>query len=136
MADQTYRRSLHVVNAIPTTSFVAIHHDAWHPPTDVYETESEIIVKVDVAGVEEGNMEVSIEEGILRVHGYRTDCSAFSKQAVHRMEIMCGEFETHVHVPHAIDSNAEIECIYRNGMLTITLLKQVARRVQVVAEQQ
>lgn len=133
MADQTHRLSLHAVNGIPTT-LSAMHGDVWHPATDVYETENEIIVKVDIAGVEEDNLEVSIEEGVLRVHGYRTDCSAFSKQAVHRMEINCGEFETHVHLLHAIDMNAEVECVYRHGMLTVILLKQVARRVQVVAE--
>jgi HSP20 family protein len=106
----------------------------WHPPTDVYETDTEIIVKVDVSGVESDNMDVTIEDGLLRVHGYRTDCSAFSKSAVHRMEIYCGEFETHVHLPHAIDAQADIDCTYRNGMLTVVLPKEVARKVHVTVE--
>lgn len=134
MSDHDPRRALHVARTIPATPLAASHHDIWKPPTDVYETDTEIIVKVDIAGVEEGNLTVTIEENVLRVQGFRTDCSAFSKLAVHRMEIMCGEFETHVHLPHAIDSNAELNAAYRNGMLTIVLPKEVAHKVHITQE--
>ena len=134
MSDHDPRRSLHVARTIPATPLAGSYHDSWKPPTDVYETDAEIIVKVDIAGVEDGNMTVTIEDGVLRVHGYRTDCSAFSKLAVHRMEIMCGEFETHVHLPHAVDSSADINASYRNGMLTIVLPKEVAHKVHITQE--
>jgi HSP20 family protein len=134
MSEKATRRALHVVRTIPGTPLVSIRHDVFQPPTDVYETDTEIIVKVDIAGVEEGDMEVTIEEGVLRVHGYRTDCSAFSKQAIHRMEIMCGEFRTHVVLPHAVDTEVELDCTYHSGMLTIVLPKQVAHKVQITAE--
>lgn len=134
MSQRDPRRALHVARTIPGTPLAAGHHDVWKPPTDVYETDADIIVKVDIAGVEEGNMTVTIEDGVLRVHGYRTDRSAFSKLAVHRMEIMCGEFETHVHLPHAIDNNAELNAVYRNGMLIIVLPKEVAHKVTITQE--
>jgi len=135
MAEQTPRRALHVVRTIPGRPLVAIHNnDVFQPPTDVYETDNEIIIKVDIAGVEEASMAVTIEDGVFRVRGYRTDCSAFSKSAVHRMEIMCGEFETHVHLPHAIDLDSEIECTYRSGMLTAVLQKEAAHKVRITAE--
>ena len=133
MADRIARGVLHV-RTIPGTPLVSIQPDVFQPPTDVYETDSEIIVKVDIAGVAEDNMEVTIEEGKLRVHGYRTDCSAFSKLAVHRMEIMCGEFQTYVHLPHAVDTDAEIDCTYHSGMLTVVLQKEAARKVQITTE--
>jgi HSP20 family molecular chaperone IbpA len=47
---------------------------------------------------------------------------------------MCGEFETHVHLPHAVDTDSEIDCTYHNGMLTVTLIKEVAHKVQITAE--
>ena len=134
MSDLPKRRSLHVVRTIPATPLVTARADVWQPPTDVYETENEIIIKVDIAGVEDGDMEVTIEDDFLRVRGYRTDCSAFSKSAVHRMEIYCGEFETHVHLPHAVDADADIECVYRLGMLTIELKKEAAYKVRVKTE--
>lgn len=131
MSSGSARRTLSVVHSMAGTPLVAVREDVWHPPTDVYETDTEIIVKVDVAGVEEGNMEVTVEDGLLRVSGYRSDCSNFTKLAVHRMEIPCGEFETHVHLPHAINTRAEISCVYRNGMLTIVLPKETAHKVPV-----
>jgi HSP20 family protein len=134
MAEQSPHLSLHVVRTIPGTPLVSIRRDVFHPPTDVYETDTEIIVKVDIAGVEQEDLEVTIEDGVLLVHGYRTDCSAFSKLAIHRMEIMCGEFQTHVHLPHAVDTDVEIGCTYHSGMLTIVLPKQVAHKVQITAE--
>jgi HSP20 family protein len=134
MAEQSPHRTLHVVRTIRGTPLVSIHHDVFQPLTDVYETDTEIIVKVDIAGVEEDNMEVTIEEGVLRVHGFRTDCSVFSKLAIHRMEIMCGEFETHVHLPHPVDTDVEIDCTYHSGMLTIVLPKQIAHKVQITTE--
>ena len=134
MSDRPEHRSLHVIRTISGTPLVTIHQDMWSPPTDVYETDTEIIVKVDIAGVEEDNMEVTIENGLLSVRGYRTDCSAFSKSAIHRMEIFCGEFETHARLPHAVDTDSEIDCIYRNGMLTVTLRKEAAHKVQITTE--
>jgi HSP20 family protein len=131
MADRTTRRSPWVVHNLSVTPLVISHQDVWQPPTDVYETDSEIIVKVEIAGVEEDNMEVTIEDDLLIVRGHRTDCSAFSKLAVHRMEIACGEFATHAYLPHAVRTDVEIDCTYRNGMLTVTLLKEAAHKVQI-----
>ena len=132
MEDRMTRQSMpYIVASVGGTPVVVVRREIWHPSTDVYETDGEIIVKVEVAGVDENHMEVSLEEGVLRVSGRRADCSRLEKVAVHRLEIHCGEFETHVHLPHAIRTDADIECTYRNGMLTIVLLKELARKVQV-----
>jgi HSP20 family protein len=136
MSDRPLRRSLHVVHTLSGTPLVTVEQDIWSPPTDVYETEKEIIVKVDIAGVEENDMEVTVENGLLIVRGFRSDCSAFSKSAVHRMEIFCGAFETHAHLPHAVDTDGEIDCIYHNGMLTVTLRKESAHKVQITTERE
>jgi HSP20 family protein len=134
MSDRPARRSLHVIQTLSGTPLVSVEQDIWSPPTDVYETDTEIIVKVDIAGVEEDNMEVTVENGLLIVSGFRTDCSAFSKSAVHRMEIFCGAFEAHAHLPHAVDTSGDIDCIYHNGMLTVTLLKESAHKVPITTE--
>lgn len=127
------RGDLRVVRTIPGTPLATVYSDVWRPPTDVYETDTDFIVKVDIAGADAENMDVTLSDGLLRVHGIRTDCSAFSKSAVHRMEIYCGAFETHVHLPRAIDVNAEADCIYHNGMLTITIPKEIARKILITS---
>ncbi len=132
MEDRTTRRSgPYIVTSVGGTPVVVVRREIWHPPTDVYETDSEIIIRVEVAGVHEDDMEVSLDEGVLRVSGWRADCSRLEKVAVHRLEINCGEFETHVHLPHAIRADADIQCTYMSGILTIVLPKEPAHRVQV-----
>jgi HSP20 family protein len=134
MSIKSGHRLQYIVQTIQSTPLRTASHDVWQPPTDVYETDTEIIIKVDIAGVEEGDMEVTIEDGLLRVHGYRTDCSAFSKLAIHRMEISCGEFETQVYLPHAVNTDANIDCVYKNGMLTITLPKDITHKVPIAVD--
>jgi len=132
MENPMARRSMpYIVRTVGGTPVVVVRREIWHPPTDVYETDSEIIVKVEVAGVHEDDMEVSLDEGILRVSGRRADCSRRETVAVHRLEIQCGEFETHVHLPHAIRADADIQCTYASGILTIVLPKELAHKVHV-----
>ncbi len=42
-----------------------VHSSIWTPPTDVYETEENLIVKVEVAGMREDDFEVSVEDQVL-----------------------------------------------------------------------
>jgi hypothetical protein len=39
-----------------------VHSGIWTPPTDVYETEENLVVKMEVAGMREEDFEVSVEE--------------------------------------------------------------------------
>lgn len=95
----------------------------WHPPTDVYETDSHITVKVEVAGVEEDDVIVRLDGRLLTVHGYRFDPAA--KMAYQQMEISYGEFHSEVYLPCDVDEN-ETKASYDRGFLYIVLPK--ARR--------
>lgn len=44
---------------------------AWSPPASVWESESEIVVRLDVPGIAREQVEVSFEDGALQVRGYR-----------------------------------------------------------------
>src|SRR5688572_547864 len=48
-----------------------VHSSIWTPPTDVYENESSLIVKVEVAGMQEEDFEVAVEDQILIIRGNR-----------------------------------------------------------------
>ena len=45
----------------------------WSPPTDVYETEKEYIVRVEIAGMREADFEVIFENGFLFIGGVRPE---------------------------------------------------------------
>jgi HSP20 family protein len=101
----------------------------WSPPTDLYETEKEYVVSVEVAGMRDGDFEVLFDGGMLFIEGLRPDVT--KRRAYHQMEIHFGKFSTAVGVPGPIDlDNAQAE--YKDGFLTVRMPK--ARRVDVKIE--
>jgi HSP20 family protein len=108
---------------------VVRHTNAWRPPTDVYETAENVVVRVEVAGMKEADFSVSLTDRVLVVAGVRHDPSP--KVAYHQMEIRYGEFRTEVYLHWAVETNA-IEAIYTDGFLQITLPKTHPQTVRVV----
>jgi HSP20 family protein len=104
------------------------HAHAWRPPTDVYETDEAVVVRVEVAGMQETDFTVSLTERILVVTGSRQD--PYPKVAYHQMEVRYGEFRTEVYLHWAVEKDA-IEAIYADGFLQVTLPKVHPRRVSV-----
>ena len=102
----------------------------WRPPTDVYETDESVVVKVEIAGMAEGDFAVSLEGKRLIISGVRRDPAA--KLAYQQMEVLYGLFETTVHLTRAIQED-KIEATYQNGFLSVRLPKAKPRQVPVVS---
>ena len=90
----------------------------WRPPTDVYETEDAIIIRVEVAGMREADFTISLVERSLTIRGIRQDTS--ERRAYHQMEIPFGEFSTEFELPYLIISD-KVEATYHDGFLRISL---------------
>ena len=69
----------------------------WRPPTDVYETEDAIVVRVEIAGMREADFTVALVERSLLIRGVRQDLT--ERRAYYQMEIPFGEFSTEVELP-------------------------------------
>lgn len=93
----------------------------WHPPTDVYETETEIVVQVEVAGAEHTDFYLSLDDRHLTVRGMRDDMVT-ERRAYHQMEIHLGEFYCDVELPSPVDKD-QIQAEYHDGFLRVTLIK-------------
>ena len=100
----------------------------WHPPTDVYETDTDITVKIEIAGVEEDEFAVRLDGRVLTVYGNRFDPA--SKLAYQQMEISYGEFRSQVYLPGDVDADGATAA-YDDGFLYVVLPK--ARREQKVS---
>ncbi len=101
----------------------------WRPPTDVYETDDAVIVKIEIAGMKPEDFTISFIDRVLAVSGNRQDMD--SKQSYHCLEIPYGEFHTEIALPGGYDEDA-IEAKYENGFLRVTLPKsKVERRVPI-----
>ncbi len=104
-------------------------HKVWRPPTDVYETDSHVIVKVEIAGMQQEDFSVSLNAQVLLISGVRRDPAG--KLAYQQMEILYGQFESEVHIPWTVDEDA-IQATYQDGFLSVLLPKSMPRRVPVV----
>jgi len=71
----------------------------WEPPTDIFETESELLVIVALPGVDPARVEVVIDSGTLTVAGERDMPPPCHKATVHRLEIPHGRFERSMTLP-------------------------------------
>lgn len=102
----------------------------WHPPTDVYETPSELVIKVEIAGMEESNFDICIDKNVLFIRGVRIDVGDREKKAYHQVEIGFGEFTTHVEINIPLDhENSTAQ--YSNGFLTIKIPKAMPRQIKI-----
>jgi HSP20 family protein len=115
--------SIHTVGWQVTSSL-------WSPPTDVYETESEHIVRIEVAGMRESDFEITFNNGILLVRGVRSDTP--ERRGYHQMEIHFGKFSTSIAVPGLIDLDASV-AEYKDGFLIIRMPK--AKKTEVKIEE-
>jgi HSP20 family protein len=102
-----------------------VRSTVWNPPTDVYETESNLTIRVEVAGMRDDDFDVAIEKNILMIGGTRPDHN--ERRAYHQMEIMYGKFEIAIQLPVALDiDSARAE--YKDGFLTIIFPKGNAKQ--------
>jgi HSP20 family molecular chaperone IbpA len=103
----------------------------WCPPTDVYESESAVIVRVEVAGMRDADFSISLENQILIIQGARPDKP--EQRAYHQIEIRFGEFKSQVELHWAIDA-ANIEAEYDDGFLHIVLPKALPQQIEIGEE--
>jgi HSP20 family protein len=67
--------------------------DVWQPPTDVYETRDEIVIKVCLPGVKANEIMVEFNGRVAKICGCRKGPDPSSVVAYHQMEIRNGYFE-------------------------------------------
>ena len=94
----------------------------WQPPTDVYETGKEIIVKIAASGLKPEEISVLFSNHILTVSGKRGNDSAHQKVCFYQVEIRYGYFERKIKIPKHVDAN-NIQATYENGFIVINIPK-------------
>jgi len=96
----------------------------WRPPTDVFETPDQLIVLVEVAGVSEEDIAVTLFSDLLVVEGVREQPGFFKAgmSACHQLGIKYGDFRSEVYIPVTVDHD-NVTAEYKNGLLKIVLRK-------------
>ena len=90
----------------------------WIPNTDVYATDTGLVIKVELAGMKSENLEITVEGHRLRISGSRPDVCRAHKCNFLVMEISYGPFESVLELPQDYDLS-QAKAIYVNGFLRI-----------------
>ena len=99
---------------------VSLHSYAWSPPTDVYETETNFVIRVEAAGMRESDFSINAQDNFLVISGVRSESAEW--RAYRQMEIRFGEFSTSIELPLGVDvSKADAD--YKDGFLNVILPK-------------
>jgi len=98
----------------------------WSPPADVCECNSTIEVTVDLAGIDQDDLDVVLFEDALIVEGQRRLSGAEPGVVYHVAEIRQGPFRLELGLPVSIDQE-RVDARYDKGLLRITLQKMQAK---------
>ncbi len=95
---------------------------SWKPSVDVYETDKEIIVLIDIAGVNKEDIQIFIKGNLVTVRGTRREPDINRKEAYHQMEINYGTFERVISLPVVVREE-DAKASFQNGILKIVFPK-------------
>ena len=101
------------------------------PPVDVYEDEHNITLKIEVPGIDEKDINVSIENNTLTVHGERRFEKDEKEENFHRVERMYGSFTRSFMLPNTVDPE-QVSANYEKGVLKIRLAKKAEAKPKLI----
>ncbi len=105
---------------------------AWVPPLDVWETDTDVVYAFDLPGIPEEKISVEVQDGSLTVSGERLKQTEESGDNFYRFERRYGTFSRAVGLPQGIDES-KIAASYANGVLEVRVPKpeeQKPRKIQ------
>ncbi len=96
---------------------------AFAPPVDVYEDEHNVVLKIEVPGIDEKDIDVTLENNTLSVHGERRFEKEEKEENYRRVERRYGSFTRSFTLPNTVDADT-IAANYEKGVLNIKLAKK------------
>jgi HSP20 family protein len=92
------------------------------PGFEVSETDDEVRVKAEMPGMEEEDIEVTLDENILTIRGEKKAETEEKKRSYYVSELHYGEFQRSIPLPAGIDQD-KVKARFKKGVLTLTLPK-------------
>jgi HSP20 family protein len=99
---------------------------------DLYQTDEAVVIKMGLPGVEPGDIQVSVTDGVLTVRGEVKEEKEEKEKTYHLRERRFGSFSRSVKLP----SNVNVEksdAQFENGVLTLTLPKAEEAKPRTIA---
>ena len=110
----------------------------WAPSLDVHETDSALVVKVDLPGVTEDDLEITLEDGVLTIKGEKNSQKEEEGKNWHRIERASGSFVRRLSLPDSIDPE-QIKASRKDGVVSVSIGKKAEvkpRKIEVAVEEE
>jgi len=107
------------LNDTLTPSFPRISEN-WLPAVDVLEKDGNLILRAEIPGINEKDIDLKLEGNVLTLKGEKRQESQEKRDSYHRMESYYGSFSRSFTLPESADRD-QIKADYKNGILTITI---------------
>jgi HSP20 family protein len=94
----------------------------WSPDIDMIDRKDEIVLRADLPGLEQKDIEVTVQEGTLTIRGARQEERAEKEEDYYVAERWAGSFARTITLPAGIDAD-RIKATFKNGVLEVHLPK-------------
>jgi HSP20 family protein len=94
----------------------------WLPSLDVAETKNDIVVKVELPGMDQKDIDISLSDGHLIIKGEKKQEKEEKEENYHFIERNYGAFARSVHLPKEVNRD-KISASYKDGVLKVVLPK-------------
>ncbi len=101
----------------------ALSNALWSPAVDIYETDTEVILKAELPEINQKDIEIQVENNTLVLRGERKFEKEAKRENFHRIERAYGAFARSFTLPTSIDQE-KIRADYKDGILKIAMPKR------------
>ena len=103
------------------------------PRIDFSETDTEMVIAAELPGLEEKDIQISLEEGVLTIRAERSAEESKDEKGVRHFETYRGKYVRKLRLPSEVAADA-VKAVYKSGILTVTLpkLPEVKPQVRVI----
>jgi HSP20 family protein len=121
-------RELRLLNSLfDTPTFPQSASRRWIPAIDLLETEGEFVLRADLPGLAEQDVNIELEDNVLTLSGERKSEHEERKQGYYRAERSSGSFRRTLTLPEGVDADA-VKATFDRGVLEITVPKPEQRK--------
>ena len=99
----------------------------WAPAVDLIEREDSLVLKADLPGLSEDDVQVEVRDGVLTISGERKAEHEDKQNGYYRVERSFGRFSRSLQLPEGVDAD-KIGASFENGVLQVTIPKPEQRQ--------
>ena len=104
----------------------------WAPAVDLLERDDSLVLKADLPGLSEDDVEIEVRDNVLTIAGERKAEHEAGENGYYRVERSFGHFSRSLQLPDGVDAD-RISASFENGVLELTIPKPEQRKPRRIA---